>query len=155
MTVALWDVVGALQAKIRASADTASPEELAYLGTAIEKIAGPLSTLELANHVDTLKAQLDQYKLTASNSLTQLLNTKIADAERTLLALKDSYVGVVNNTITPAVSSVNTSVNNKVLEAQDAVAALQAAIQQASVVAQQISQQQPISEMELLFFNSF
>lgn len=155
MTVALWDVVTALQTKIRASADTASPEELAYLGTAIEKITGPLSTLELANHVDTLKAQLDQHKLTATNSLTQLLNTKIADAERTLLALKDNYVGVVNNTITPAVNTVNASVNNKVLEAQDAIASLQVVIQQASVVAQQISQEQPISEMDLLFFNSF
>lgn len=155
MTVQLWDVVTSLHTKIRASADTATPEELAYLGTAIEKISGPLSTLELANHVDTLKAQLDQHKSSASTSMTQLLNTKIADAERSMLALRDSYVGVVNNTITTAVSSVNTSVGNKVLEAQDAIVALQAAIQQASAVAQQITQQQPISEVELLFFNSF
>ena len=155
MTVQLWDVVTELHTKIRASAATASPEELAYLGTAIDKISGPLTTLELANHVDALKTQLDQHKTLASNSMTQLLNTKIADAERTMLALRDSYVGSVNNTITPAVNSVNTSVNNKVLEAQDAIVSLQAAIQQASAVAQQISQQQPFSEVELLFFNSF
>lgn len=58
ITTSLWDAAKALSDKIKAAAATASAEELAYLGSAMEKIGGHVSLVDLAQHVENMKAEL-------------------------------------------------------------------------------------------------
>lgn len=151
----IWDAVVALNDKIKVAAPTATPEELAYLGTAIEKIGGHVTLIDLANHSDTIKADLDTHKASTLTSFQQTLNTKIADADTLLLSLKEAYVGVINSTTAPAISTVTTAVNAKLLDAQLVIGQLQDAIAQASSAAAAITREAPMTEIDAMFFSSF
>lgn len=55
----LLESVISLNNKIKVAATTATAEEMAYLGSAIEKIGGQLSLYDLIEHVDDLKEILE------------------------------------------------------------------------------------------------
>ncbi len=54
----LRDAVRAIKAKIETAAESATPEELAYLGTAIDRIGGRATVLEVEEVGDLKMAEL-------------------------------------------------------------------------------------------------
>ncbi len=130
----LRDAVRAIKAKIEAAAEIATPEELAYLGTAIDRIGGRATVLEVeemgdikmaemsahANAVET--ATLDTIAAAADVAMANVTATKTA-AETAITAAKEAALAVMAQTETSTVATVH--------------AAAQAAIQQAQIAADQ------------------
>ena len=145
----LRDAVRAIKAKIETAAEIATPEELAYLGTAIDRIGGRATVLEVeemgdvkmaelsahANSVET--ATLDTIATAADVAITHVNATKPAAedaitatrtaAEASVTQTKSAALAVMAQTETSTVATVN--------------AAAQSAIQQAAAAANSVTQQ--------------
>lgn len=74
-SIEVWGMVEALAKKITTSTTTATPQELAYLGTAAERIAGQTSMLEIAKYIQASKDAFDLIINTAKADLTTQLET--------------------------------------------------------------------------------
>ena len=57
----LRDAVRAIKAKIETAAEIATPEELAYLGTAIDRIGGRATVLEVEEMGDIKMAEMSAH----------------------------------------------------------------------------------------------
>ena len=114
----LRDAVRAIKAKIETAAEIATPEELAYLGTAIDRIGGRATVLEVeemgdikiaemsahANAVET--ATLDTIATAADVAIANVSATKSA-AESSITATKTAALAVMAQTETSTVATVN------------------------------------------------
>ena len=140
---ALKDLVQNLQDKINVAADAATPEELAYLSSAIEKIGGRASIFDFVDFVDDKKGELtldvDQTKQDAldsinavfSNALTQLtdlINTStnsLTSTAATASAELDDQINTITTLaaqeIADLVTQANTSISTESSAAVDAV----------------------------------
>ena len=87
--LALRDAITAVKNKISSAAADATPEELAYLGTAIDRIGGRATVLEPEQMGDTIKAEvaviigqgkaeLDTYVETATNTQIGVLDSRVS-----------------------------------------------------------------------------
>ena len=84
----LVDAISAIKTKIASSAATATPEELAYLGTAIDRIGGGATAMEVVEFGDQKKTEL-----------TALAETKTAEATDAIEAVKTDAISEVNDAI--------------------------------------------------------
>lgn len=145
----LRDAVRAIKAKIETAAEIATPEELAYLGTAIDRIGGRATVLEVEEMGDVKMAEitvhaeavetatLDTIAQSADVAITNVTATKTASeaaitatktaAEASVTQTKDAALAVMVQTETSTVATVN--------------AAAQSAIQQAAAAANSVTQQ--------------
>lgn len=92
----LRDAVKAIKQKITSSAATATPEELAYLGTAIDRIGGRATVLEVEEMGDIKIAEITEH--------AQAVETA---AINTITATKNSAEASIESTKTTAIASVN------------------------------------------------
>ena len=83
--LALRDAITAVKNKISSAAADATPEELAYLGTAIDRIGGRATVLEIEQMGDAIKAEISalvsQTKTDVSTNLIDITNTQIGVLE--------------------------------------------------------------------------
>jgi hypothetical protein len=83
--LALRDAIAAVKNKISSAAADATPEELAYLGTAIDRIGGRATVLEIEQMGDTIKAEIaalvTQTKTDVGTNLIDITNTQIGILE--------------------------------------------------------------------------
>lgn len=159
----LRDAVRAIKAKIETAAEIATPEELAYLGTAIDRIGGRATVLEVeemgdvkmaelsahANAVET--ATLDTLATTADVAIANVSATKAAAesaitatktaAETSVTQTKNTALAVMAQTETSTVATVNaaaqTAIQQTASSRDQAIASTQTAVDTAVSTAQQ------------------
>lgn len=158
----LRDAVRAIKAKIETAAEIATPEELAYLGTAIDRIGGRATVLEveeigdikiaeISAHTALLEtATLDTMAAAADVAIANVTTTKAAAeiaitalvtaAEASVIQTKDAALAVMAQTETSTVATVNTAAQTAIQQAassrDQAIAATQSAADQAVATAQ-------------------
>ena len=164
-STALFDAVTALNTRIKQAASTASAEEMAYLGSAIEKIGGQVSLIDLAEHVDNLKVNLDSYLAQTKTNLDETLTEAIQNAMNDLSRVKNEHLDEMSVMQMNAKADITTHTNAANQSMQDtsatvltqvmtAITNLTAAIDQATTAAAAIRDVQPITEADLYFFNA-
>ena len=152
----------AIKAKIETAAEIATPEELAYLGTAIDRIGGRATVLEVeeigdikmaemsahANAVES--ATLDTIATAADVAIANVTATKTAaeaaitatksGAETSVTQTKNAALAVMAQTQTSTVATVNaaaqTAIQQTASSRDQAIAATQSAADQAVATAQ-------------------
>lgn len=158
----LRDAVRAIKAKIETAAEIATPEELAYLGTAIDRIGGRATVLEVeemgdikmaemsahANAVES--ATLDTIATAADVAIANVSATKTAAetaitatktaAETSVTQTKNAALAVMAQTETSTVATVNaaaqTAIQQSASARDQAIAATQSAADAAVTTAQ-------------------
>lgn len=131
----LRDAVRAIKAKIEAAAAVATPEELAYLGTAIDRIGGRATLLEVEDLGDV---KMDE--------ITALAAQRQADTIAAIDSSAGAAVAHVNATQTAATNAINairTAAQTAITQTaiQQAAAARDEAIATAQAAAHSITQQ--------------
>lgn len=171
---ALWDTVSALSNKIRTAASTATPEELAYLGSAMEKIGGHVSLADLADHVQTVKGEIqdhldetmrvfDSDATLLKNNMSSEVSGMFSGLEAQVLALILSQKTELTIAATAAQTQMSQYATQKVAEVTDAInaligpatSALNASVSGAGAVVDEIRTAAVMTEEDLLFFGSF
>jgi len=158
----LRDAVRAIKAKIETAAGVASPEELAYLGTAIDRIGGRATVLEveemgdvkmaeISAHVSLLEtATLETLATSAQVAMANVTATKTAAenaiiatqsaAETSVTQTKEAALAVMAQTQTSTVATVNaasqTAIEQTASSRDQAITATQIAADQAVATAQ-------------------
>lgn len=103
----LRDAVKAIKQKILTGAESASPEELAYLGTAIDRIGGRATVLEVEEIGDIKIAELTEHaSQTEAVTMANIAATKMA-AEGSIELTKDQAVANVTNAKDAAILAAN------------------------------------------------
>lgn len=164
-STALFDAVTALNNRIKQAAPTASAEEMAYLGSAIEKIGGQVSLVDLAEHVNNLKLLLDTYRVQTEGAIDQTLAEAITNAMNDLSRVKNEHLSEMSVMQMNAKADITTHTDAANQSMQDtsamvlsqvmtAITNLTAAIDQATTAAAAIRDVQPITEADLYFFNA-
>ena len=154
--LALRDAITAVKNKISSAAADATPEELAYLGTAIDRIGGRATVLEIEQMGDTIKEEvnsiidgvkvdLDTHVQTVINTQTGVLDSKVSESNTAITNKVAEATTIIETLVSTANGQVNTMVNN-------AVAQLEAASNDLSSAAA-VAQQQAINGS--LFTNYF
>lgn len=147
----LRDAVRAIKAKIETAAEIATPEELAYLGTAIDRIGGRATVLEVEEMGDVKMAEmsahatsvetatLDTIATAADVAIANVSATKSA-AESSITATKTAAEAVMAQTETSTVATVNAAAQTAIQQAassrDQAIAATQSAADAAVATAQ-------------------
>lgn len=158
----LRDAVKAIKGKIEIAAGNASPEELAYLGTAIDRIGGRATVLEVeeigdikiaeitahaaaveTDTITTITATQDaaEASVAAKQAATdQYISTAQTTAQTAIAKTKSDALAVMSQTETSAVATVNdaaqTAIQQSASARDQAVATAQAASDQAIATAQ-------------------
>ena len=160
---AIFDAVDALRKKIVSAAATATPEELAYLGNALEKIAGHVTLLELSEHVDSLKATLDTYKTTIEANFAETIATQTQNAQTDLARVKETYLheldmkqmnvqAAITQTETTSNQSMHDTAATLIDQVNGILAQLATAMAAATSTAEAVKNVQPITEADLMFY---
>jgi len=123
----LRDAVRAIKAKIETAAEIATPEELAYLGTAIDRIGGRATVLEVEEMGDIKMAEISAHATSVETATLDTIATAADVAIANVTATKTEALAVMAQTETSTVATVN--------------AAAQSAIQQAAAAANSVTQQ--------------
>ena len=163
VSTAIWDAVRALNDKIKNAAPTATAEELAYLGNAMEKIGGHVTLIDLADHLDTLKLELDQYSVGKYSAFNASMSEVISEAQTNIAALKATHTTALNTLKADSLSAINidrlkaldninTVTEQSLVGVTKAVSDLLAVIQQASEASEILSKSTGISDHDLYFF---
>ena len=121
--LALRDAITAVKNKISSAAADATPEELAYLGTAIDRIGGRATVLEIEQMGDAIKGEISllvtQTKTDVSANLIDITNTQIGILEsrvnesRTAIDDKTDLMTIYVDT---KLAATKTDLDNKVVE---------------------------------------
>lgn len=115
--LALRDAITAVKNKISSAAADATPEELAYLGTAIDRIGGRATVLEIEQMGDTIKAEIaalvTQTKTDVGTNLIDITNTQIG--------ILESRVNESRTAIDDKTDLMTIYLDNKVLECNNDV----------------------------------
>mgnify|MGYP006877475418 FL=1 len=122
----LRDAVRAIKQKILTGADTATPEELAYLGTAIDRIGGRATVLEVEEMGDIKIAEITEHANTVEQATIAAITATKDAAEASITATKDAAEASITATKDAAIASVNAAKNAAITEAnanRDAVIA--------------------------------
>ena len=112
------DLLTAIQAvknKITVSAGTASPEELAYLGTALDRIGGRATVYEVVEVGDAKKAELTAL----AEQLASAINTDTTEELAAFVAAVDAKIAAMTSS---ANTLVDTSIQN-ITDTKDAAEA--------------------------------
>ena len=132
----LRDAVKSLKSKIISTAGTASAEDLAYLGSAINNIGGRATVLEVEETGDIImQALTDHGAQVEADTIASIEATRDA-AQANVTATKDAAEKSITDTKTAAVAVMTDEKNNAVATAQ---AAAQNAIQQLQAVANTVT----------------
>lgn len=129
--LALRDAITAVKNKISSAAADATPEELAYLGTAIDRIGGRATVLEIEQMGDTIKeevaviidqvkAELDTYVQTATNTQIGVLDSKVSESNTAITDKVAEATTIIETLVSTANSQVNTMVSNAVAQLETA-----------------------------------
>jgi len=147
----LRDAVRAIKAKIETAAEIATPEELAYLGTAIDRIGGRATVLEVEEigdikkdeitaHAATLEAATLDTLAAAAAATTAHAQATQASTEAAINQTRTAALAVMTQTQTSAVATVNTAAQTAIQQAtasrDQTVTATQTAASQAVATAQ-------------------
>ena len=126
--LALRDAITAVKNKISSAAADATPEELAYLGTAIDRIGGRATVLEIEQMGDAIKAEIaalvTQTKTDVGANLIDITNTQIGILEsrvnesRTAIDDKTDLMTIYVDT---KLADTRANLDNKVLECNNDV----------------------------------
>ena len=122
----LRDAVKALKQKIKDSAGSATPEELAYLGTAIDRIGGRATVLEVEEIGDVKIDEITQHTqtkiseiTTASNELkaeasllTSTATNTVTQASTQIASIKNEAISDMNDAANASIAGVNQAVSN-------------------------------------------
>jgi hypothetical protein len=135
--------IQAVKDKISLSAGTATPEELAYLGTALDRIGGRATVYEVVEMGDIKKAELADLAATLFASIetdtTQELATFVAAVDAKIAAMTTSANTLVDTSIKNitdaknAMDSHTSDTLNATKAASDALASVSAAAMQQSI----------------------
>lgn len=108
----LNSAVEAIYNKVQNDLSSASPEDLAYLGTALEKIGGRATVYDVMKIGDEKIAQILQTATDAINSV----NTDIGDIQNTvdniIITATNNLENSVNDKSTVLTAHINNSINN-------------------------------------------
>lgn len=119
----LRDAVRAIKTKIGVAAETATPEELAYLGTAIDRIGGRATVLEVEEMGDIKIAEITEHAASVeSQTIASITATKEA-AEASVTATKEAaeaYIVATRNAAQAEIDATKVSAVNTVNAARDA-----------------------------------
>jgi hypothetical protein len=158
----LRDAVRAIKAKIETAAEIATPEELAYLGTAIDRIGGRATVLEVEEMGDIKMAEmsahaqavetatLDTIATAADVAIANVTATQTAaeaaitatktSAETSVTQTKNAALAVMAQTETSTVATVNAAAQSAIQQTassrDQAIAAVSSAADQAVATAQ-------------------
>lgn len=106
-SIEVWSMVEALAKKITTSTTTATPQELAYLGTAAERIAGQTSMLEIAKYIQASKEAIDQIILLAKEDMQTSLEATKAGTIQQINVDKQALIDELTNNINTALANFN------------------------------------------------
>lgn len=105
MSSSLVTAIQAVKDKIALSAGTATPEELAYLGTALDRIGGRATVYEVAEMGDVKKAELTAL----AEQLAAAINTDTTAELAAFITTVDAKIAAMT---TSANALVDTSIQN-------------------------------------------
>ena len=128
----LRDAVRAIKAKIETAAEIATPEELAYLGTAIDRIGGRATVLEVEEMGDIKMAEMSAH---ANAVETATLDT-IATAADVAIANVSATKTAAESSITATKTAAETAIQQAASSRDQAIAATQSAADAAVATAQ-------------------
>lgn len=159
---ALFDAIRALRDKIVQAAPLASAEELAYLGSAIEKIAGHATALDLVDYAETLKIALNEYRVACEANLTKAVTTITTNAEADVARTKETYLAemaqqqmdsqaAMTTVANAALKAMGDAATPLIAQVDTVLAQLRAAIAEALDAAASIRSVQPITPGKLYF----
>ena len=143
------DVVCVIKAKIETAAEIATPEELAYLGTAIDRIGGRATVLEVEEMGDIKMAEISAHATSVETATLDTIATAADIAIANVTATQTAAESAITETKTAAEASVSQTKNAALaVMAQTETstvatvnAAAQTAIQQAAAAANSVTQQ--------------
>jgi len=107
----LRDAVRAIKAKIETAAEIATPEELAYLGTAIDRIGGRATVLEVEEMGDIKMAEMSAHANAVESATLDTIATAADVAIANVSATKSAAESSITATKTAAESSVTQTKN--------------------------------------------
>lgn len=105
----LRDAVRALKQKILTGAETATPEELAYLGTAIDRIGGRATVLEVEEMGDIKIAEITEHAGQVEAAAIANITATKDIAEASAIATKDAAEASISDTKNTAIASMNSA----------------------------------------------
>lgn len=136
----LRDAVRAIKAKIETAAEIATPEELAYLGTAIDRIGGRATVLEVEEMGDIKMAEMSAHANAVETATLDTIATAADVAIANVTATKTAAESSITATKTSAVATVNAAAQSSIQQAassrDQAITATQSAADQAVATAQ-------------------
>lgn len=103
----LRNAVKAIKQKIIDGAASATPEELAYLGTAIDRIGGRATVLEVEEMGDVKIAEITEHAQAVETATINAITATKNSAEAAIAATKNSAEASIESTKTTAIASVN------------------------------------------------
>ena len=107
----LRDAVRAIKAKIGTAAEIATPEELAYLGTAIDRIGGRATVLEVEEMGDIKMAEISAHATAVETATLDTIATAADVAIANVTAAKTAAETAITATKTSAETSVTQTKN--------------------------------------------
>ena len=107
----LRDAVRAIKAKIETAAEIATPEELAYLGTAIDRIGGRATVLEVEEMGDIKMAEMSAHATAVETATLDTIATAADVAIANVTATKTAAESSITATKTAAEASVTQTKN--------------------------------------------
>ncbi len=144
----LRDAVRAIKAKIETAAEIATPEELAYLGTAIDRIGGRATVLEVEEMGDIKMAEMSAHATSVETATLDTIATAADVAIANVTATKTAAETAITATKTVAETSVTqtknaalavmaqTAIQQTASSRDQAISATQSAANQAVATAQ-------------------
>jgi tetrahydromethanopterin S-methyltransferase subunit B len=136
--MAIKDAIQAVYNKVQADVSTASPEELAYLSTSLEKLSGQATIFDMMDEGELKKTELNELYTTLSSQLNVDFNDEIAGLQtqidskiQTSYNTLDSIIldktAEYNALVTTKTDDINTKINTFETAVTDAAAAANAA----------------------------
>lgn len=114
----LFPAVEALRQKIIASAETANPEQLAYLASAIEKIAGQTNLLDIANAAQEAIERVETEAASRVNAALAAITDAQTQAQSTVTQTAQNQVQYAQGEISDAVQQAQTATTNMAAQLQ-------------------------------------
>lgn len=127
LNTTLFSAVEALQLKLAERATTATAEELAYLGTALERLSGPLTMKDLVELANQIKQELTDRRVaevaeindqclalvaTVTNQITSLQNAFATSLANLKVTEYTAFVNQVTTAKNTAIADVQAAINN-------------------------------------------
>ena len=112
----LRNAVRAIKQKIIDGAATATPEELAYLGTAIDRIGGRATVLEVEEMGDAKIAEISAHAQSVEAATIASISATRDAAETHIGQVKTSAQAAIDATRDAAISAVTTTKNAAITE---------------------------------------